>query len=222
MKSIKLSERHHVLMYDDLFPGMYLNLHIILAQYHTFIIDSGMGSDHYHDIMALVTRYQRKQPLILINTHDHWDHVWGNGFFTAQIILAHKTCYTVLERDWDRCVEHYGSLAQGTIAKALPNTLFDSEICFPQDQIMIGYAPGHSISDIYVYDSCERVLNVGDNIGDNDATPIPDLETSFEQFEKSIRHYQTLKPKIIVSGHNRIQTPDFLDVILADINQKYR
>lgn len=214
MRINALSQRHIVFMYDGIFADMFLNIHVIVGKRYSFIIDTGMGSEHAKDVRDYLMKQDRVRDMVVINTHEHWDHIWGNGFFDAQWIIAHQKCRQAMDLNWDADVRKLGHRSQGKIKKRLPNLLFDSTLEFAEEGIVLGYAPGHTDNDIYVYDAQEKILNVGDNIGDTDAEPIPELTLSGDEYRRSIELYQSLDCRHVVSGHNRIQDPSFFDRII--------
>ncbi|AMC93608.1 hypothetical protein AOC36_06295 [Erysipelothrix larvae] len=217
MNHLILTNRHHVLMYDDVFEGIYLNIHIIITPPYIFVIDSGLGAQTAQDINHIIHEYGNNQPIILINSHAHWDHVWGNAFIDSAWIVSHKRCLEVLKSDLVHDYETHKTYARGAVIPKYPNLTFDQTLIFEEAGIELGFAPGHTDNDIYVYDHFDHILNVGDNIGDTVEECIPYLETSQEIYVQSIKRYQSYDVKWVVSGHNEVVDASMFDKILDQL-----
>ena len=89
--------------------------------------------------------------------------------------------------------------------------VFEDSLCFPDDGISIFHTPGHSADGISVYDSVEKVLYAGDNIGDTEESIVPWIETDMETFQVLIETYKKYDFAFCISGHNKPQTKSVLD-----------
>ena len=78
MKPIKISNRN--IMFTQPMEKTYdLNLGLILGAKYNYIIDTGLGSGSVAPILEYIG--SDTKPIIVVNTHYHWDHVWGNWVF---------------------------------------------------------------------------------------------------------------------------------------------
>jgi glyoxylase-like metal-dependent hydrolase (beta-lactamase superfamily II) len=84
----------------------------------------------------------------------------------------------------------------------LPNLVFDDTLYFPDDKIRLFYTPGHTKDSISVLDEVEKIINVGDNIGDTVEEIVPCIETTKEVYENTLLRYMALDIESCVSGHN--------------------
>ena len=207
----ELSARNIVFTHEGL-TEWNLHLHLIRGEKNTFLIDSGLGSSSVEPVLE----YLRgdSEPLVVINTHHHWDHVWGNGALPASVIIAHTLCYDILSREWERMLEKNRRYMFGTVEKRLPTLLFDKEIYFPEDQVRLFYTPGHTVDSISVFDEKEKVLNVGDNVGDTVDEIVPELDCEKKTYLNTIKLYKGLDFRVCVSGHNEVLGKDFTKKIL--------
>ena len=144
---------------------------IIRGVKHNFIIDTGTGGDCAQAMLDYLAAEGDALPIIVINTHSHWDHVYGNWKFEGKAlqIIAHKLCLELMNsRDWDFDVAELakrGSIMLGEVHKHLPNVLIDAPLHFPDDGVLIFPNPGHSPDSISILDEVDKVLYVGDNWG---------------------------------------------------------
>jgi len=196
-------------MFTEPMGNMYsLNMGLILGEQFNYLIDTGLGSGS----IEAVTDYLKddNKPTIVINTHHHWDHVWGNHIFRDSIIISHKLCHTLLEEYWDDMVEENRSFIDGIVERCLPNLTFLDSLFFPKDNVEIFYTPGHSIDCISVYDKIDKVLYAGDNIGDTNDVIVQYIDTDIELFKKTLMIYSSYDFDVCVSGHNNPQGKDIV------------
>ncbi len=182
--------------------GWNLNIHLIQGRKFNYLIDTGLGSLS----MVPVKEYLQgnKNPVIVIITHHHWDHVWGNQAFAECTIVSHRLCREKIKDKWDEMIARYGRFAAGGNAMCLPNLVFEDMLYFSEDKIRIFYTPGHTVDSITVLDEDDGVLNVGDNVGDTMDEIVPSLETEKDVFVKTLSRYKEMDICICVSGHNKI------------------
>lgn len=190
-----------------------LHIHVIHGSKYNYLIDTGLGSEHIKPIVEHLQ--QEKKEVIVINTHYHWDHIWGNYLFKDSKIIAHSKCREILEVEWDEIQEKYQQYIEGETHKCLPNLTFDTEIYFPEDKIRIFYTPGHSVDCISVLDEVDKVLNVGDNIGDTIEEIVPSLACDKSVYRESLLRYKELDFDTVISGHNVVLDKSVIDRILG-------
>lgn len=207
--NIKQISNKHVLFCSNQFFD--LNIHLILGAKNTYLIDTGLGSEFVQPVVNYIK--QVGKPLIIINTHYHWDHVFGNNTFKDCLIISHQLCRDIIEKEWDTMVNKYSKFSMGEVKKCLPNLLFENELFFPEDKIRLIYTPGHTIDSISVLDEEEKVINVGDNIGDTLDEIIPSLYCDTKHYRETINIYKNLDMKTWISGHNIVLKKDAIEII---------
>jgi len=209
MKIEKISKRNVVFCYE--LPEWNLNLHLILGDKYNYIIDTGLGFDSVVPIKDYLG--DNKKPIVVINTHHDWDHVWGNHYFRDCSIISHRLCRKLLEDRWSYMLEKNRNYIRGEVKLCLPNLVFDESLYFPDDGIQLFYTPGHTIDSISVYDERDKILNAGDNIGDTIEEIVPNLEFEKSAYIETIQKYKALGVFACISGHNDILGADVFDKI---------
>lgn len=179
-----------------------LNVHLIRGNKNNYIIDTGLGGLNTAPIREYIKNDPK--PLILINTHHHWDHIWGNSLFGGNIIIAHSRCRELIESKWELMLQRSKHYISGEIEMSLPNLVFEEELYFPEDKIRLLYTPGHTEDCISVVDEEEGILNAGDNIGDTMEELLPELYGAAKDYRETILRYSKLDFDTCISGHNRI------------------
>jgi glyoxylase-like metal-dependent hydrolase (beta-lactamase superfamily II) len=212
MKVQKIGKRSLVFTYK--FSEWDLNLHVIKGDRYNYVIDTGCGPENVLPLMEHING----KPAVVINTHYHWDHVWGNCAFPGSLIISHTLCRGFTDTGWDEMTAKYGRFLAGDVVKRLADMTFEGSLCFEDDGIRIWHTPGHTADSISVYDEQDGVLNAGDNIGDTPQEIVPSLYCPREVYIKTLETYKEMKFETCISGHNVPQGADIAERILAALN----
>lgn len=189
-----------------------LNLYLIMGDKYNYIIDTGLGSLSISPILTYLK--DNNKPVIVIITHYHWDHIWGNHSLKDSIIISHSLCRKMIEEKWDEMLSKNKSFCHGEVEKVLPNLIFENELFFPEDEIRIVYTPGHTIDSISIIDEKEKVINVGDNIGDSVDEIVPSLDCEMDLYKETLLKYRNMDIDTCISGHNVVLGKDIFDRIV--------
>jgi len=205
MKPTQITPRN--IIFSRLMTKEYdLNIGLILGQNNNYIIDTGAGSGDAAPVLEHIA--SSAKPTIVINTHCHWDHIFGNHLFPNCPIVAHTSCRNMIPagEEWDMALRQLSGQLAGDVLRCPPNLTFDSQLHFPNDGITIFHTPGHSRDCISVYDAMDKVLYAGDNIGDTEDEIVPWIDTDLETFKQMIDTYNNYDFDICICGHNKPQT----------------
>jgi glyoxylase-like metal-dependent hydrolase (beta-lactamase superfamily II) len=215
MKPIKVTDRN-VMFTEPMGEAYSLNTGLILGKQFNYIIDTGLGSGSVNPVLEYIGT--DKKPIIVINTHCHWDHIWGNGMFQNNVIISHVKCRELINKYWDEALEEFGASKDGEVHKCLPNLVFDEKIIFPEDGIEVFFTPGHSEDCISIYDKTDKVLYAGDNIGDTDDIIVPYINTDLEVFRNTIKIYRNYDFEVCICGHNKPQGRNITELMDAALD----
>lgn len=178
------------------------NIFIIETDQRVFICDTYLGPAALEPVLA---RYvNRDKPLVILNSHYHWDHVWGNCVFDRQPIIAHELCRSRIAQRSPEELKKFAHFIMGEVTITLPNLTFTTSLRFPDDGITIFHSPGHTEDSISVWDEVDLTLFAADNV----EAPIPSCIESQDlaTFANTIAGYLELDPANIVPGHGRLLT----------------
>lgn len=179
-----------------------LNLHVIEAENYTYIIDTGLGSENMDEVLQYLR--SSNKPIRVVNTHHHYDHVWGNYLLRDFPIYSSKECHDILKTQWASDYAQFAEYKQGSVEEYLPTVFVEDELYFEEDGIYLFQSIGHTRDGISVYDEVDHILNVGDNVGDSIDDLIPELEISLEEYLEVVSKYLSLDFRYCVSGHNQV------------------
>jgi len=160
MQKIKLFPDTNAFLFSEL-EGYTTIVYTIERNNKLYIIDTFMGSDY----MELILQdHNELLEYIIINTHFHYDHIFGNAAFENNKIYAHQKCYDLINETREVALNDYGKQLKGKQELLLPNHLFDQEVVFETDDIILQHTPGHSIDSISIYDRQNKAIYTGDNL----------------------------------------------------------
>ena len=200
----------------DVIDNCKTNAFVVRGLHANYVIDTGFGSltsQHLSELLAT------DKDTYIINTHFHWDHIWGNAFFDKGIIIQHNKCKNFTELYWDDMCKKYSHYKHGIVKRANPSITFDSQMELNSEMLLF-YTPGHSDDSISAYFYADRALFVGDNFGDNDTDIIPVLDSQPDSFKNTLQKYANLKPDYILSGHNDVRGMETLNKMIDFVKDK--
>ena len=214
MKIQKVGSRGTLFTFHDL--GIATNVYVIHAKQHVYIIDTYLGPDVMKPINQYIKEHYGGKPLIIVNSHSHWDHVWGNSLYTSSLIISHFRCKEYMLKDGLENLEEHKSYKRGEIILTYPNLTFTDKICFEEDKVMLYHTPGHTEDEISVLDLQDRVLFAGDNL----ERPIPYLMSkNLKQYITTLEDYLNLDVEIILGGHTDCEDKSLIRHNLAYVKK---
>lgn len=209
----RVGSRGLLIRFDNI-PGCFTNVYVIRTTKRNFIIDTGLGAG----CAGIISEYlDPEKSAIVVNTHYHWDHVWGNGSIGNVQIIAHASFPGLLRENWDAMYGKFNRYAEEPVIEKIPDILFDSTMIFPEDDLTLFHSPGHTVDSISVFDARDKVLMAGDNIGDDMDAIVPSLFTDKATFLKTLETYKGLDFVSCVSGHNGILGREVIGMIEANL-----
>lgn len=200
MEITKVGSRGTLFSFDDL--GGATNVYAIEGDRHIFIIDTYIGPEAMEQVNSQIKSSMVEKPLVVINTHYHWDHIWGNCIYKAHTIIAHKKCSELMAANGERDLEKRVKYTKGKVEIMLPNLTFTDAMFFENDGIRLFYSPGHTEDSISVYDEKDKVLIAGDNL----ERPIPYFMTKdLDTYLSTLEGYLKIDFDILIGGHTGIE-----------------
>ena len=138
---------------------------------------------------------------LVVNTHCHYDHVGGNGFFVNAKVAIHKDDAVVLEKgDNELAVAEYfdGKMKPRKVDQLLKE---GDVIKAGGTELQVLHTPGHTAGSICLYDKKGKALFTGDTLFENGVgrTDFPNSDP--ELLEKSLERILKLPIERVYPGH---------------------
>ena len=205
--------------------------YLILGNNKALLFDTGIGVDS----ISLVVKQLTKLPILVINSHSHYDHIGGNYEFNN--ILALKTDFTLkhAKEGWNHeavkhevtqeaiCLEKLSkfdtanySIRPYKISQFLAN---NDIIDLGDRKIKVISVPGHTPDAVALLDQSKGYLWTGDTYYDGDIYLFA-KETDLAAYKKSIHTLAKIVPtlKYIFPSHNN---PISQPVRLIELNKEF-
>jgi hydroxyacylglutathione hydrolase len=128
-------------------------------------IDSGTGFN-FTRLMSILRVLKMNMENIrhVINTHCHFDHIGGNGYFTEADVAIHEIDAPVIEKG--DVVASYADFFDGKIhPRPVERKLREGdEIAFAGMTFKVIHTPGHTPGSICLYNGDKGILFSGDTV----------------------------------------------------------
>jgi glyoxylase-like metal-dependent hydrolase (beta-lactamase superfamily II) len=128
---VRLSDRVLVLREDV----MGNNITAIASKKGLIVVDTSGYPSTARKMRGIIEKeFNRKDFALVINTHFHWDHAWGNQVFPEATIVGHADCPAMMDRDREYVVNRVQNLKRGLeeqknkLAQAEPDSREADEI----------------------------------------------------------------------------------------------
>ena len=140
--------------------------YIIKGDYANLLIDSGVDTNFFNLQKSLLKVGLKIRDIdIVINTHEHFDHIGANRYFQDHaLIAAHRFAATKITLD-DRYVTLYKSADLNEIPLKVHLWLESkSRFDLGNYSLNIIHTPGHTSGSICIYEPVRKILFTGDTV----------------------------------------------------------
>lgn len=170
------------------------------------LVDTGFGPSRI-DVIKAAGKVD-----VIVNTHFHIDHAYGNQFFPEAQIWAHVFDAPALRSpEQFRAYTGYSGICEfpdfagGPPAQVVDRELGDGDVLdFGSLVLQVIHTPGHTPGHIALFEAKSRILFAGDI----DLSPFGpwygNERSDLQEFRRSIKRLIALNPKVIVTGHSGI------------------
>ncbi len=188
---------------------------VVLTARRAVVVDTLTGPAAMEPARDFVRERAGGRDPLVVTTHHHWDHVYGNAAFGGGVeIVAHVACPGLMRAQAAGVGEPAPEPPPEGVP--LPCVTFDSRLVYGDagETIHLVHAPGHSQDSIVVYLEGAGVLFAGDAL----EWPLPSLGPGSEAttWLATIAELRALSPRVIVPSHGPV-----MDARLLDANERY-
>jgi len=193
------------------------NAGLIVDGDDAIVIDTAATERRARRLRQAVEQVTRRPPRVVVNTHFHGDHTFGNFVFRPDaVIVSHEAART------EAAVADLGmrtlwpDVEWGDVELTLPNATYRDRMTLHVGDVrveLIHPGPAHTVTDTVVWVPDRSVLFVGDIVM-SDVTPFC-LMGSVSGSLRTIDWLRSLEPRTIVTGHGPVGGPELLDAAEA-------
>jgi hydroxyacylglutathione hydrolase len=198
----------------ELHPNIFLlrgeeggsHCYVIKGHYKNVLIDSGLDKNFSVLQRALFALGIKIRDIdIIINTHEHFDHMGANRYFQDYALIAAHRFAAIKITVQDTYVTMYesGDLNQPTLKVHL---WLEDKFRFDIGNYILEviHTPGHTSGSICIYEVNRRLLFTGDTVFANGTLSYISESGSVGDYINSIGRLGTIKVNEIYPGHGSI------------------
>jgi glyoxylase-like metal-dependent hydrolase (beta-lactamase superfamily II) len=222
-----VSEDNHIEeMHPNIFwlkgEGTSSHSYLIRGDYKNVLIDSGVDKNFSRLQEALLRLGFKVRDIdIVINTHEHFDHIGANRYFQDYaLIAAHRFAATKITVE-DRYVTMYKS---GDINEPSLKVHLWLENRFRFDlgnySLEVVHTPGHSSGSICIYEFTRKILFTGDTLFAGGTLSYIGESGSVGDYINSISLLETRKITELYPGHGEVSKTPEEDMKRAILNAR--
>jgi hydroxyacylglutathione hydrolase len=196
--------------------------YLIRGDYKNVLIDSGVDKNFSKLQKSLLILGLKIRDIdIVINTHEHFDHIGANRYFQDySLIAAHRFAATKITVE-DRYVTMYksGDLNEPSLKVHL---WLESKSRFNLGNYSLNiiHTPGHTSGSICIYEPVREILFAGDTVFAGGTLSYIGESGSVGDYIDSISHLATRKINELYPGHGKISKSPEEDMQKAILNAR--
>ncbi|GAA3726153.1 MBL fold metallo-hydrolase [Streptomyces tremellae] len=193
------------------------NSGIIVGDRLSALIDSTATERRARSLRGALTAVTETPPRILINTHSHGDHTFGNAVFAPEAtIVAHHLARDEMIENGEGLKTLWSDVDWGVSPVVPPDLTFTDRMQLHvggHDAHLLHVGPAHTTNDTVVWLPEQRVLFAGDVLW-NGVTPFV-MMGSVSGALRAVSRLRALEPLVVVPGHGAVGGPEILDATEA-------
>lgn len=192
----------------------------VVTERYVVVVDTFGTPQEAAQMMDFLRPVLPERQLLVVNTHDHYDHAWGNAVFAPDREFAAPIIAHALTRDPERRLESARKLAQKQGEEPdrfADTTLFFPTMTFTHEFVIDGGdltlhllpVPGHAPDQVALWIPELRFLLAADAL----EFPFPLLSSAADLpvLLGSIERLKALQPEVILPCHGGPHGPELLD-----------
>jgi len=188
------------------------NAGLIVSGGRTVLVDTAATEARARALREAVLGVAGAPPRVLVNTHSHGDHTFGNFVFPEAVVVGHERTRTEMEAVGLHLTGLWPGVCWGDLEVVLPEVTFRDRLTLhlggtTAELLCLG--PAHTAADTVVWLPGERVLFTGDLVMSG-VTPFCPMGSVAGCLE-AIDVLRSLGPRTVVAGHGPVAGPDVLD-----------
>jgi cyclase len=189
------------------------NAGIIAPPGGTVVIDTAATEARARALRASIGSVSTTKAQVLVNTHHHGDHTFGNFVFSGEaVIIAHELARTEMAEKGLSLTHLWPQTRWGELELVLPSVVFDDRLVLHAGDRrveLIHVGPAHTTNDVVAWLPEERVLFAGDVVLAG-CTPFV-LMGSLAGSLRALERLRALDPEVVVPGHGPVCGPEIFD-----------
>ncbi len=187
---------------------------VVRTPHRVIVVDTLTGPRDMDPVLDFLAAEAGDRRLLVVNTHHHWDHVFGNAAFAGQDIVAQRACPRLMQAELQGGDESLRLPPSEGVP--MPTVTFGDRLTYADDgeTVHLIHTPGHSEDSLVVFLAEARLLFGGDTV----EWPLPNFSQrdAAEEWIRTLRQLKQLPADVIVPSHGPA-----MDKRIIDANERY-
>jgi cyclase len=215
-RTTRLADGVHAFVQPD--GGWCLNnAGLITDGVHSVLVDTAATRERALRLRREALRLAPAPPRLLIATHFHGDHTFGNCVFPEATVVAHQRARDDILASGLHLTGLWPDVCWGDLDVVPPHLTYRDEATVHAGGIqvrLLHFGPAHTTGDTAVWLPEQRVLFTGDLVmsGVTPFCPMGSVSGSLATLDA----LRALNPRVVVPGHGPVGGPE-----LFDVNEEY-
>ncbi|MFG3157823.1 MBL fold metallo-hydrolase [Streptomyces sp. NPDC048219] len=188
------------------------NAGLVVADGQALLVDTAATEDRARRLRDTVMSVTRTAPTLIVNTHSHGDHTFGNFVFPEAAVIGHERARDEMLAAQLHLTGLWPDVVWGDVRLVPPRIVFADRIGLhvgDQRVELLHLGPAHTGGDVVVWLPDSRVLFTGDIVmaGVTPFVPMGSVSGCLAALDA----LRALEPRVIVPGHGPVSGPEVLD-----------
>jgi cyclase len=188
------------------------NAGLVVADGEALLIDTAATERRALALREAVKSVSPALPRLLVNTHSHGDHTFGNYLFPEAAVVGHRGTRTEVTQIGTHLTTLWPDVCWGDLELRPPQVTFEDRLTIhvgDTEAQVLHLGPAHTGSDVVVWLPGRRVLFTGDIVMSG-ATPFCPMGSVAGSLD-AVRALRDLRPRVVVAGHGPVAGEELLD-----------
>ncbi|EMD26151.1 MBL fold metallo-hydrolase [Amycolatopsis azurea] len=188
------------------------NAGLIVSGREAALVDTAATEARAHRLRAQVLTVSATAPRVVVNTHSHGDHTFGNFVFPEAVVVGHERTRTEMAEIGLHLTGLWPEVCWGDIEVVLPTLTFRDRLTLTvgrtsAEVLHLGVA--HTTNDSVVWLPDQRVVFTGD-LAMSGVTPFVMMGSVTGSLEVTAK-LRALGAETVVPGHGPVCGPEIFD-----------
>ncbi|MFE9906344.1 MBL fold metallo-hydrolase [Streptomyces achromogenes] len=188
------------------------NAGLVVADGEALLVDTAATERRALALREAVKSVSPALPRLLVNTHSHGDHTFGNYLFPEAAVVGHRGTRAEVTQVGLHLTTLWPDVCWGDLKLRPPQVTFEDRLTVHvggTEVQVLHLGPAHTGSDVVVWLPGQRVLFTGDIVMSG-ATPFCPMGSVAGSLD-AVRALRDLRPRVVVAGHGPVAGEELLD-----------
>lgn len=189
------------------------NAGVVVCGDDVLLVDTAATERRARALGAALGRVTAASPRLVVNTHFHGDHTFGNSILGPRAtVVAHRDARAEMAATGLGLQQLWPDVEWGAVDVRLPHVTYHDDLVLHVGDVRVELfhpGPAHTLTDTVAWVPEHAVLFAGDIVM-NGVTPFC-LMGSIEGSIRTIDRLRALRPRTVVPGHGPVGGPEVLD-----------